>query len=126
MAIYDPNLGREHYNTAPEVDISDERETEVTDEIRVIVGEVLDCIDYVCDKLQIPDEKQRKALNYIMDEIIVPGVATVLAEKVKDVLKDELESDIEHLAAEKQQNHTTYSYSGPHSTCGRRAYEKTQ
>lgn len=67
--------------------------SKVTSEIREGVNVIFDCIDYVCDKLQISDEEQQKAFDYIMEEIVMPGVAMSLTEKISEVLKSEEETN---------------------------------
>lgn len=88
---------------------SNQEESKVTDDIREGVNVILDCIDYVCDKFQISNEEQQKALNYIMDEIVVPGVAMRIAEKVKNFI-----AEIETETSENENEQIPCNYGSPY------------
>ena len=55
-----------------------------TNEIRTDVNAILDCIDYVCQRLDISQEDLDKAVKFVEDEVLTPGIKLAM----KNVLDD--------------------------------------
>lgn len=72
--------------------------SETTKEVRETVNALMDCVDYICEKFDISDEEQKKALDYIMDEIITQGSMNVIAEKIVNAIREDGEYEIQKRA----------------------------
>lgn len=45
-----------------------------TNEIRTDVNAILDCVDYVCQRLDISQEELDKAYDFFLNEVFAPGI----------------------------------------------------
>ena len=55
-----------------------------TNEIRTDVNAILDCIDYVCQRLDISQEELDKAVKFVEDEVLTPGIKLAMKKVLDD------------------------------------------